>query len=211
MKTIFATILTIFTLLLTGCASTEVSQVSIFHEWPSNLQNKSYVVDRNADQENNPEFKVYEEMLRQRLLVNGFNEAPADQANLKINMRYASALSSILLSPAAQMELYDPFWQLHFSQRGLIRGRMGSPFFYGYPLNQNLLSNPYLQKVYLHQLQITIAELKTGKVLANLKASTEQFEPQITQHLPYLLESAFQHFPGKSGATYEVILPITPD
>jgi hypothetical protein len=78
MKSFLSWTIIFISTLLTGCASTFTSQVSVFHEWPGNKQATSYIVERSPSQENNPEYKLYEEELRQQLGLHGFQEITAE-------------------------------------------------------------------------------------------------------------------------------------
>lgn len=195
--------------LLTGCATTVSSQVSIFHEWPSTMPDKTYIFERAPSQENSPEYKTYEDMLRVRLLSSGFQEVAAGATPfLKVSMQYATSLSEVQYSYPWPPRMYDPFWTVHFRHSHfLYRG------FYPYPYYPE---GPFIGRVpdinvyayYLHQLQISIAELKSNKKLADIKISTEQLNSNIAAYMPYMIDSALQNFPGKNGSTTTVDIPI---
>src|SRR3569833_2536274 len=56
-------------LLAVGCASPVIrSQVTAFHEWPADLPDKSFTFERTADQENNLEYRNYEQLVQAELL-----------------------------------------------------------------------------------------------------------------------------------------------
>jgi hypothetical protein len=207
MKKFMFCLLTAAVVLLSGCASTVTSDVSIFHQWPANLNNpaqKTYLIERSAAQENDLAYRSYEDVLRAKLDANGFTPAKtSEDAALKITMSTSSTLTTLLLTPEYRMAMVDPFWQLHFNRR-----RLGYYGYYPYyPYYSPQIINDRYSSRYLHQLEIAISDIKTGKKLADLKASTEQFDAVITDSVPYLIESALKNFPGKSGARYEVKLP----
>jgi hypothetical protein len=209
MKKSLLTLLAAALVLLSGCASTVTSDVSIFHQWPADLNSpakKTYVIERSAAQENDLAYRSYEDVLRTKLNANGFTHATTgDEAGLKITLNTSSTLTTLILTPEYRMAMIDPFWQLHFSRR-----RFGYTSYYPYyPYYSPQITSDRYAPRYLHQLEIAISELKTGKKLADLKASTEQFDAVITDSVPYLIDSALKNFPGKSGARYEVTLPET--
>ena len=112
-------------LLLSGCATTFSSQVSVFHEWPAATQDKSFIFERAPGQENNPEHKLYEDMLRSRLQNLGFKEVMSGATPLlKVELQYATTLREIQYSPFWLPGIYDPYWSLHFQSWHL------SPSFY---------------------------------------------------------------------------------
>ncbi|MEB0216107.1 MULTISPECIES: DUF4136 domain-containing protein [unclassified Undibacterium] len=199
----------LLTLFLSGCASTFTSQVSSFHEWPANAQNTTYILERAPAQENNPEYKFYENTLRQQLGLHGFSEAALGaKPNLKIGMQYASSLSEVQVMPLWQPSMYDPYWRMHFSHV-YYYGPYGSygPYFglrQFAPRPLELSVNPY----YLHQLDITMSEVDSERKLANIKVSSEQVSPHISEYMPYLIESALYGFPQKNGSTVTLELPL---
>lgn len=209
MKKITLLLMLTMSLLISGCATTFTSQVSVFHEWPDTTPDKSYIFERAPGQENNPEHKIYEEMLRNRLQNLGFKEVNVGATPaLKVEMQYATTLREIQLSPLWQPVMYDPYWRLHFS-RGIYH-----PYFSAYPYYWGWWGYPRgwvdvsVRSTYLHQLEIRISEMTSAKKLADIKVSSEQFNPEIASYMPYLIESALKDFPGKNGSTSKVELKL---
>lgn len=189
--------------LLSGCASTFSSQVSTFHEWPSIANNEqSYIIERQPGQENNLEYKTYEEQLRGRLQSLGLNEVAATKTpSLKVAMQYATTLNEVQVFYPANAAIYDPLWRVHF-HRGFYYPRYtGGPFM----LNGTDIN---VRSSYLHQLEITMSDMVSGKKLADIKVSSEQINPEISLYMPYLIESALKDFPAKNGSTLKVELPL---
>lgn len=207
MKSFLSWTIIFISTLLTGCASTFTSQVSVFHEWPENKQATSYIVERSPSQENNPEYKLYEEELRQQLGLHGFQEITAGVTPaLKIGMQYGTSLGEIQVSAPWAPAMYDPFWQMHFS-RG-YRFSPYSPYYFGSPYYMSRNLDFSVRRYYLHQLEINISDFQSGKKLADIKVSTEQLSQHISEQMPYLIESALQGFPGINGSTRTVELPL---
>ena len=205
MKRFLSSVSLVFSVLLTGCATTFSSQVSSFNEWPDNAQ-KSYIFERAPAQENNPEYKVYEDQLRSQLGMQGFQETHgAATPALKVAMQYATTFSQIQVTDPWHPALYDPFWGMHFS-RGYYFGRAYYPYFPGryYMYGADLSIRTY----YLHQLQITMSDFSSGKKLADIRVSTEQLNPEISTQMPFMIESGLKNFPGKNGSTVTVELPL---
>jgi hypothetical protein len=205
MKRLLTHIGLLFSVLLTGCATTFTSQVSSFNEWSDNIQ-KTYIFERAPAQENNPEYKVYENQLRTRLGTLGFQETSGEvNPALKIGMQYATTLSEVQISDPWHPALYDPYWGLHFS-RGYYFGRPYYPYFPGrYYMRGTDLS---IRAYYLHQLQITMSDFSNNKKLADIRVSTEELNPEISSQMPLMIESALKNFPGKNGSTVTVEIPL---
>ena len=209
MKHYLSTAVLAMSMMLTGCATTYSSQVSVFHEWPSTTQDKSYILERLPAQENDPEYKFYEEELRTELGVQGFKEiAPGATPALKIGMQYATTLSELQFIGPWHPAMYDPYWGMHF-RSAYIYSPFGYGPFYGRRFHGPIDANAV--RYYLHQLEINISDYSSNKKLASIKVSTEQSDPNIAPQMPYLLESALQGFPGQNGSTVTVELPIKKD
>lgn len=192
----------LLSLVMSACASTFKSQVSSFHEWPANFEKKTYLFERAPEQENQPEHKHYENELSQQLSKLGFIAASdASQAQLKISLRYASSLKDFELSPLSPFwhpYYFDPYWRYHM-RRG---------WYYRYPAwPAGTRAVASANASYLHQLEIKFSELSTGKTLADIRASTEQYNQEISLYMPELITSALTDFPGVSGKTREISLP----
>ncbi|MBC3863729.1 DUF4136 domain-containing protein [Undibacterium jejuense] len=204
MKRFLSTAIIAASMVLTGCATTYSSQVSVFHEWPQGNQDKSYILERLPAQENNPEYKFYEEELRTQLGLHGFKEiAVGATPALKIGMQYGTTMSELQYSSAWHPAMYDPFWNMHFR-----RAYLYDPYF---PYYGRRLSGPIdinVTRYYLHQLEIDMSDFASNKKLASIRVSSEQTEPEISKQMPYLIESALQGFPGKNGSTTNVELPF---
>lgn len=188
-------------ILLSACASTFTSQVSSFHEWPASYDKKTYLFERAPEQENQPEHKHYETELAQQLSKLGFTAAnDAAQAQLKISLRYASSLKELELSPLSPYwnpYFYDPYWRYHY-RRG---------WYYRAPLwTRNMAS---VNATYLHRLEIRFSEIQSGKTLANIRVSTEQYNQELSVFMPELIRSALYEFPGINGKTRELHLPAS--
>ena len=209
MKKILFSLLAVGVILCSGCASTVTSQVTTFHEWSNDLKEKSFMIEALPGQENNPEYKHYATMLREKLRSMGFvNGKDLNSSDLKVIMEYDTLVSEMQLPMAFWGLRYDPFWQIHYA-RFYRRYAFFYPYYFGRPDSFYVMPEFNVTRYFLHQLAISIADQKSGKTLANIKVSTEQISPRIARQMPYLIESAFKEFPGENGHTSEIKLPIT--
>lgn len=196
--------------LTSGCATTISSQVTRFHEWPADLkqQAQSYTLDKTIEQDADPEYQQYAAMLNHKLQSLGFIQASENQTSaLKVSMAYGTMVSDLQLSTPFSPMIYDPFWRMHYA-----RGYPRSAFFYPYYFRRNSdflwLSDVSARRYFLQQLEIKMIERSSGKKLFDVRASTEQLNPEIALHMPYLIDSAFAEFPGQNGKTVNVDLPL---
>ena len=208
MKKNLFSLITACVLLCSGCASTITSQVTTFHEWPKDLKEKSFTLAAMPGQENDPEYKLYAAMLRDKLQAMGFTAGnDLNSSDLKVVMEYDTLVSEMQLPMAFWGARFDPFWQIHYSRFSRRYG-FYSPYYFGRLNSFYLMPDFNVTRYFLHQLAISIADQKSGKTLANIKVSTEQISPRISRQMPYLLDSAFKEFPGENGHTSEIELPI---
>jgi len=207
------------TLLLSGCATTINSDVTVFHEWPSDLQDKSYVFTTPPPRQDTLEYRTYQNLLRGQLGKLGFTEADStDHAKLRVAMRFFTVDHPIVL-----IEAYDPYfagpayWPGRFGYGYGRFGRAGfygpyggygrygyygpyDPFFYGPPSVEESMRH-----IYQRTLHVTIGT-SDGKQLYDVTAQNSSLKPATAAVMPALMVSAFSGFPGQSGVPHRVEL-----
>ncbi len=75
MKRLIAVTMALSALLLGGCATTIRSDVTTFHQWPAQIQDKSYVFEAPPSFDNTLEYQSYQNLVRGQLAQLGFREA----------------------------------------------------------------------------------------------------------------------------------------
>lgn len=202
-------------ILLTGCASTIQSNVTAFHEWPSELRNKSFVFQRTSEQENNLEHRAYENLVRTELLRLGLAEsANLQSAGLKvamsydINVRDIRVVEPVLLDPWYGSAFYGPRWRGHGYYSpfyGPFYGPYYSPFFYAPPIVQQRETRYQLAN---RQLKIVMSQAADSRKIYDVTVSSEGTNTSLAAVMPYLVRSAFADFPGKSGVPRRIELKM---
>lgn len=194
--------------LLAGCATQVVtSDVTAFHEWPVALQDKTYVFERTKEQDNNLEYRSYENMIRAELNQLGFQEASANRApELKVTFEYGIKVRDVreiypvVVSPGWP----GPYWPGPYWRHGYY-GPYYDPFWYGPPIVEQRESN---YEIYTRTLHILIARMSDGKNLYDTTVVSEGRNGLLPTIMPYLVRSAFADFPGKSGVSHRVELKM---
>lgn len=194
-------------MLLTGCASTLKSEVVVFHEWPQQLPDKSFAIDETPGRDD-LQYRFYADLVRAKLRQLGFTDEGAT-AKLKVFLHYSSSVRDV-------QEIYpvraDPFWPdpllLHRHWPGhAYASPYHDPFFIpqwaGLPYVEYRESR-YLQ--YTHQLKINMVRVRDGKLLYDVTVDTRSRTAPLATAMPYLVQSAFSDFPGKSGVARQVEL-----
>lgn len=196
-------------LLLTGCATTIRSDVTAFHQWPAELQDKSYAFLAPPPAEDTLEYSNYLNLVRGELARLGFREAPsADSAKLRVAMRF-----STVDRPERVIESMDPFW----TGRGYWPGRYGYPWayhrWYGFrPYYDPFMYGPVdlretIRHSYERQLQVSI-NMADGKKLFDVTVQNTSRKAATPTVMPALVASAFAGFPGQNGVPHRIDLKV---
>jgi hypothetical protein len=198
---LIAILLTVAGALLAGCATTINSEVTTFHEWPMQLQDKTYVFERTKEQNNDLEYRNYENLVRSELNRLGFNEASSARAptlkatlNYGISVRDVREIYPVVVSPS----WYGPAWHGYY-------GPFYDPFWYAPPIVEQREAN---YQVFTRRLRITLSRLADGKMLYETSVVSEGSNGSLAAVMPYMVRSAFTDFPGKSGVPHHVELKM---
>jgi hypothetical protein len=199
------TSIVLISVLLSGCASFIRSDVIAFHEWPADLQNKTYVFDRKPEQANDLERRSYENLLRPELGRLGFAEAQDPRgANLKVALDYRVDTRDVTV---VQPVVVDPYWYGHPYYGPRWRGYYGQfydPFWYPGPVTQYREVQYQLSQ---RQLNILITRIKDGKRLYDVTVNSGG-NASMAFAMPYMVRSAFTDFPGPNGQPRRMDLEI---
>jgi hypothetical protein len=193
-------------MLLGGCASVVKNDVVAFHDWPTDLQDKSYVFDPKPEQKEDLEYQSYQGLVRGELQRLGFMPAlSAQRANLKVALDYGIEAREVkVLQPVYA----DPYWPYYGPYGAHWRGYYGpfyDPFWYPGPVLTGYQENQY--QVFQRRLHIQIAR-KDGKKLYEVTVDSRGGNGSLAFAMPYMVRAAFQDFPGKSGVPHRVNLKI---
>lgn len=193
-------------LLLSGCASFIRNDVIAFHEWPADLQNKTYIFDRKGEKENDLEYRSYENLVRNELGRLGFAEAQDPRgANLKVVLNYKIDVRDV---QTVQPVIVDPYWPYYPYYGPRWRGYYGpyyDPFWYPGPVTQ------YQQvqyQLFQRQLNVIITRSKDSKKLYDVTVHSEGANGSLAFAMPYMVRSAFSDFPGQNGIPRRLKLEI---
>lgn len=186
--------------LLAGCAAPTVrSDVTVFHEWPTGLAEKSFVFERTVEQDNNLEYRNYENLVQNELLKLGFQNATTQQAaKLKVALGFGMNIRDVRVVEPVLVDRYWPgggFYGPRWSGRG-YHGPFHNPLWYGIPDIQYQESN---FQIFKRRLNVVIAQKSGGKKLYDVTVESEGTVGALATVMPYMIRSAFVDFPGKSG------------
>lgn len=195
--------------LLAGCASTIRSDVTVFHEWPAELQDKSFVFEQDKSLDDALEYQSYQHLLRTELQRLGFTDAASPKAAaLRVGFDYQVSVRDVReIEPV----LVDPYWYgggfyaPRFYRHGGFYDPFYDPFWYGPPIVAYQQSD---YRLYQRQLHVDIKRARDGKKLYAVTVHSEGRNPSLAAVMPYMVRSAFVDFPAKSGVARQVKLPL---
>jgi hypothetical protein len=197
-------------LLLGGCATVIRSDVTAFNEWPADLSDKSYVFERTTTQENDLEYKRYENLVGAELQRLGFvAQTSAGAAQLKVALNYDISARAVY---ETEPVVADPLWYGPYGPYGPYGwGRPGfygpfyDPFWYG---PQVVGQRTFNYQLFQRRLNVSISSAINGKKLYDVTVTSEGKINSLAAVMPYLVRSAFTDFPGKSGVPHTVKLKV---
>ena len=194
-------------ILVSGCAGSMVrSDVTVFQEWPADMREKIFVFERTREQDNNLEYRNYENLVRTELLRLGFAEASVAQpSKLKVMLSYGIRSRDVRVIESVAPE---PFWSggPGYGHRWRGRGYYGPYYDPFWPVSHpvEIIDSSY--QVFSRQLKVTIAQMPAGKKLFDVTVSSEGSNGMLATVMPYLVRSAFIDFPGTSGVPRRIEL-----
>ena len=210
MKRLIAVTMALSALLLGGCATTIRSDVTTFHQWPAQIQDKSYVFEAPPSFDNTLEYQSYQNLVRGQLAQLGFREANMGTPALKVAMRFTTTEVPVRVVQPVSPMFDDPFYYRYgprFGPRGRFAGRY-SPFYSPF---YDPFWNPFpayqvsIETMYRRELQVSIKD-RSDKRLFDVTVHNMSNDPSTPALMPALVHSAFAGFPGPSGTLRRVEL-----
>jgi hypothetical protein len=196
-------------MLLTGCATTIRSDVTTFHQWPAQVEDKSYVFEAPPVHDDTLEYRAYQDLVRGQLARLGFRDASSgDKPALTVSMRFTTTEVPVrVIEPV--MPFYHPFYHplssmQRFGYRGLRR-----PYWGYHPFYDPFWSPSYqvsIEHQYRRELQVGIKSAADGKRLFDVTVHNTSRQLSTPALMPALVQSAFEGFPGPSGVARRVEL-----
>jgi len=201
------------TLLLSGCATTLRSNVTVFHEWPADLQEKSYVFETPPPAEDTLELRSYQNLVSGELAKLGFTQAASPKdAKLRVGMQFSTIDRPVKVLQASDPWVFHPYmspwgyprfgyWPSRYRYYGYYRPYF-DPWMWGPPEFREVVQHHYDRN-----LRVTINTLQ-GKKLFDVTVQNTSRKQSTPAVMPVLVQSAFTGFPGESGKARRVDLEI---
>jgi hypothetical protein len=195
------------TLALSACGTSQMNaKVTRFHAEQNLSPGRTFTILPDERQRGSLEFQQYAEQVQARLEEQGFKALPASagQADYVVTMEYGIG------------DRRTQVWQQPRSSVGFGTGfGFGGPR-YGLGLGVPLGGERYDTEswtTYPHQLAVNMYNGDTWRrgdraAVFEGKAVAELTQQQLPQAVPYLSRALFENFPGKSGETVAVTVPL---
>jgi hypothetical protein len=192
-------------LLLGGCATTIRSDVTAFHQWPAQVEDKSYVFEAPPPQDDTLELRSYQELVRGQLARLGFHDAGTGKAALTVSMRFTT-----IDVPVRMVQVVDPFFYgpSRFAWYGPRHRRYWggwySPFYD--PFWDSRVFEDRIVHQYHRELQVGIKSATESRRLFDVTVRNVSRQYSTPAVMPALVQSAFEGFPGPSGVARRIEL-----
>lgn len=218
-------------LMLGGCTTTLHNNVAAFHEWPTELGNGNntfaFAAAPDGIDNNGIEYQQYQQQIAQQLVRLGLVDVSKSEqrAALSVSLNYSTKPIDVITlidpffgsnSAAYPYPLRVPYWynSPYWSRFGLrnsiypyhnLRYARGlyDPFWYSAQLPEENTAQRFQRK-----LEIGITRIADGKKLYEVTVENASRRQAQNQVLPYLIQSAFVNFPGKSGESHRVDIKL---
>ena len=194
--------------LLAGCAPTFEARVARFSALPVPVAGQSFVIEpRDAANAGGLEFATYANLVRQRLLANGFVEAASpSQAALTVLLDYnvGQPREKIQTRPGFAGGWgggwgggygWNPYWGGGWGQFGGGFGGWGGGW-----------GGPEVYSVTQYNSQLAMKMVRNTDKLSVFEGRAETISStnNLTRLVPNLVTAIFTNFPGNSGETVRV-------
>jgi hypothetical protein len=184
----------ILALSVAGCATTPPmvrSDVTAFHQWPQAVADKSFSFAPRPNK--SLELQTYEQLVTAQLTRLGYTPKPSGGA-LTVNFEPGIQSREVKVSEPADPWAYrSPFWP--------YRSWWDAPYYWGPTFERS-----YTMQVYIRTLKLNIEQ--GGKRVFEATAVSEGTIKELPTIMPYLVTAVFEGFPGESGKTRRVELPL---
>ena len=193
-------------LLLSGCAGIVVrSEVTAFHEAGADFGDKTYTFSHDARQDQDLEYRNYEDLVRGELQRLGFAEKAG--AGLQVGMRYQVDARDMRV---VEQVVVDPWYGPGFGRLRYpygVYGPYADPFWFGPPVVQPV-ERRFVN--YGRRLEITIARAADHRNLYQVIVHSQGQNPSLAAVMPAMVQSAFTDFPGASGVPRVLEVKVEP-
>lgn len=206
---------------LAACTATLPASVKRFQAMPAPTGQSFVIQPRDASKAGSLEFATYANIVRDRLVAQGYQAAPnAQAATLVVNLDYgvSNGRERVATRPGLGTG-YGGFgrgyYGFPYAYPYYGRGYYGRPYFYGSfydPFWGSAFDAPevYSYTVFNSYVDMKIARTGTNESVFEGRAEANTRSDDLTRLVPNLVTAMFTNFPGRSGERVRVNVPLDP-
>lgn len=203
-------------LLVAACGPQMVtSQVTRFHHLPPGFAGQSFTILPDSDQVGSLEFQSYADQVAARLAAHGLRPVP-DTANPDLVVKLDYGVGSGRTAVYSRPSTYGSFG-LGYGSFGWPHRRWGTGIGFGFPFGDPWgppYYDTYSVTKYDRWLAVDILEgpsYRQGRPVSVFegRAVSEGSSRALPEVVPYLSRALFENFPGMSGQTVRVAVPVS--
>lgn len=180
------------------------TEVTSFDAWGTLPADKTYVFVRTLEYQNSLEMQSYEDIVRDELAIQGFRqETDPARARLAVTLR-----PSVV---GLQVRVRDPFGDPFYRPWGGWYGGYGYGRFGGFYDPWPYWGSSFYDtaEVYRRRLELDIdSKSEAGKRYYEGRAESTGESKALPPVMPALIRALFTDFPGNSGQTRRVDIPV---
>lgn len=186
-------------LALGACASTVGSELTVFHEWPAAAGERTFRMVRSEGQAESLAHANFERIVRDELIAAGFRET----SNPRFEVGFTYTTRDYITHGLGYYP--PPYFTPYFG------------FGYGGPHTYMSFSAPLSwwaydrgERRYERRLTLTMRDLAADppRRVYEATAINTGLSPDMTSALPYMVRALLVDFPGQSGSTRWVDVPV---
>ena len=188
-------------LVLGGCATQVVNEVSVFHEWPAGVVKPTYVLVRTPNQADSLRHAALEKVVRSELESAGFIES----ANGRFEVSFDFVSNRLLRRVFEE----SPFGGAYFWR---AYGVPNYPWRCGGTLEliDTRARMSYDDPVYEHALRFEIRDRQASppRLVFEARAVNDSADDDALEGLRYLIRAVLADFPGPNGKPRRVVIEV---
>jgi len=187
-------------LVLAACASTVSSERTVFHEWPAAVGERSFRMVRAEGQADSLAHANFERIVRAELIAAGFEETP--NPRFEVGFSYGS---HEFFTRSAGGYYYPPYFSPYVGF-----GYGGPHAFLSFSAPLSWWAYDRDERRYERRLSLTMKDLaaQPPRRVYEATAINTGLSPDMTSALPYMVRALLADFPGQSGSTRWVDVPV---
>ena len=186
-------------LALAACASTVGSELTVFHEWPSSVGERSFRMVRADGQADSIAHANFERIVRAELIAAGFRETP--NPRFEVGFDYGSREYFARSVGYYPPPYFHPYFGFGFG---------GPHAFMSFSAPLSWWAYDRDERRYERRLSLTMRDLaaQPPRRVYEATAVNAGLSPDMTSALPYMVRALLADFPGQSGTTRWVDVPV---